>query len=253
MKTVALLPARMGSTRFPAKMLADLAGKPLIVRSWEAVQRTGLFEEVLVVTDDQRILEAVQQHGGHAVMSDPAHQSGSDRIAEVAARMEVDLVVNVQGDEPFTSKSALAALLRCFEDPTVEVASLMCPVEQAEDYHNPNVVKVVCDARGNALYFSRAPLPFLRDAQVPLTGPLPAVLAGVVQQHIGIYAYRKASLLAFTSLPPAPLESIEKLEQLRLLHHGIPIWMAQVQEKSIGIDTPEDLARVLADWDESKR
>ena len=141
----------------------------------------------------------------------------------------------------------------CFKDPEVDVASLMCPVEQAEDYHNPNVVKVVCDALGDALYFSRAPLPYLRDVQVPPTGPLPAALAGLVQQHIGIYAYRKASLLRFTALPPAPLESVEKLEQLRLLHHGMSIRMAQVQEKSIGIDTPEDLARVVALWDDLSR
>lgn len=253
MKTIALLPARMGSTRFPAKMLADLAGKPLIVRSWEAVHRSGLFQEVLVVTDDRRILAAVEQHGGRAVMSDPAHQSGSDRIAEVAATTDAELIINVQGDEPLTSKAALEALLGCFADPKVQVASLMCPVEQAEDYYNPNIVKVVCDALGDALYFSRAAIPYLRDLQVPTSGPLPAVLAGLVQQHIGIYAYRKASLLRFTALPSAPLEDVEKLEQLRLLHHGIPIRMAQVAEKSIGIDTPEDLARVVALWDESSR
>jgi 3-deoxy-manno-octulosonate cytidylyltransferase (CMP-KDO synthetase) len=244
MKVVALLPARLGSTRFPEKMLADLGGKPLIVRTWEAVQATHLFAEVLVVTDHERILQAVEAHGGSAVMSSPEHQSGSDRIAEIALRLDADVLVNVQGDEPFVQRESLAALLRCFEDARVRVASLMCRVGDYADFHNPNVVKVVCNQTGDALYFSRAAVPFPRDLALPAQGLLPeeAVPAGVFQ-HIGVYGYRKEALLAFTAMPPCALELTEKLEQLRLLYHGIPIRMAEVAEKSIGIDTLADLER----------
>jgi 3-deoxy-manno-octulosonate cytidylyltransferase (CMP-KDO synthetase) len=244
MKVIALLPARLGSTRFREKMLADLGGKPLIVRSWEAVQATNLFAEVWVVTDHERIMEAVQAHGGRAMMSSPTHQSGSDRIAEAARQLEAEVVVNVQGDEPFVSAASLAALLDCFRDPAVQVASLMCPLADWADFRDPNVVKVVCNAAGDALYFSRAMVPFPRDLVVPAQGPLAATdLPAGVFQHIGVYAYRKEALLAFTALPPCALELTEKLEQLRLLHHGIPIRMAAVAEKSIGIDTPADLER----------
>lgn len=244
MKVVALLPARLGSTRFPEKMLADLGGKPLIVRTWEAVQATQLFAEVLVVTDHVRILQAVEAHGGRAVMSSPAHQSGSDRIAEVARSLEADVLVNVQGDEPFVQRESLAALLRCFEDAEVQVASLMCRLRDWADFQDPNVVKVVCNLAGDALYFSRAVVPFPRDLALPTQGHLPeeAVPAGVYQ-HIGVYGYRKEALLAFTALSPCALELTEKLEQLRLLYHGTAIRMAEVAEKSIGIDTLADLER----------
>ena len=246
MKTIALLPARLSSTRLPEKMLADLYGKPLIVRSWEAVMATGLFDEVWIVTDHERIYQAAETHGARVCMSRADHPSGSDRLAEVIAdRMDVDVVVNVQGDEPFTSKESLRALLDCFKDPAVQVASACCALAQLSDYQNPNVVKVVKDAAGDALYFSRAPIPFARD-QVWQTDEEAIQLPVTVWQHLGLYAYRREALLHFTSLPPAPLELTEKLEQLRLLHHGIRIRMAEVAEKAIGVDTIEDLDKARA-------
>lgn len=236
MKSIALLPARLASTRLPEKMLADLAGKPLIVRSYEAVAATCLFDEVWIVTDHERIFTAVEAHGAKVCMSRADHPSGSDRLAEIARqRPDVDLIVNVQGDEPFTQKSSLEALMQCFNDSAVQVASLCCPIDNKSDLHNPNLVKVVKDHKGDALYFSRAPIPFPREGASTDALPFDA------WQHIGIYGYKRDVLLQFTQWAPSPLEEIEKLEQLRLLHHGIHIRMAEVHEKSIGIDTAEDL------------
>jgi 3-deoxy-manno-octulosonate cytidylyltransferase (CMP-KDO synthetase) len=243
LKTIALLPARLGSTRFPEKMLADLGGKPLIVRSWEAVAATGLFDAVWVVTDHERIQQAVLHAGGKAVMSSPDHPSGSDRLAEIARRFpEYEVIINVQGDEPFTEKSALTALLACFKNEAVQVASVMCPLATTDDLYNPNTVKVTVDAQNRALYFSRAPIPFVRDKQ---QGEL---LPGQHFQHIGIYGYRREALLQFTSWPVAPIEDSEKLEQLRLLYNGIPIYMVETQHKPIGIDTAEDLEKARQIW-----
>jgi len=234
----ALLPARLGSTRFPEKMLADLAGKPLIVRSCEAVKNTGLFDQVLVVTDHERILQAVQAHGCEAVMSRADHPSGSDRIAEIAQNLpEGAIIINVQGDEPFTQKAPLEALIHVFADPKVGVASLMTPLTHTEALHNPNVVKVAVNVKNDALYFSRAPIPYNRDDNGQ------NLVAGMHFQHIGIYAYRRETLLHFTSLPPCTLELTEKLEQLRLLFHGINIRMVTTDALFIGVDTEEDLAR----------
>ncbi|MBA4304911.1 MAG: 3-deoxy-manno-octulosonate cytidylyltransferase [Sphingobacteriaceae bacterium] len=236
MKCIALLPARLASTRLPEKMLADLAGKPLIVRSYEAVAATNLFDEVWIVTDHERIFTASEAHGAKVCMSSPSHSSGSDRLAEVARqRPDVALIVNVQGDEPFTQKNSLEALMQCFNDSAVQVASLCCPIASTADFNNPNLVKVVKDQKGDALYFSRAPIPYLRDGAPSHQLPFAA------WQHIGIYGYKRDILLQFTQWAPSPLEEIEKLEQLRLLHHGINIRMAEVHEKSIGIDTAEDL------------
>lgn len=232
------MPARLGSTRFPEKMLADLAGKPLIVRSCEAVKSTGLFDQVLVVTDHERIRDAAEAHGCDVRMSREDHPSGSDRIAEIAQNLpEGSIIINVQGDEPFTQKAPLEDLIRVFEDPTVLVASLMTPLTQTEALHNPNVVKVAVDGKNEALYFSRAPIPYNRDDHGQ------SIVTGIHFQHIGIYAYRREALLHFTSLPPCPLELTEKLEQLRLLHHGINIRMVQTTAQFIGVDTKEDLIR----------
>jgi 3-deoxy-D-manno-octulosonate cytidylyltransferase len=234
----ALLPARLGSTRFPEKMLADLAGKPLIVRSCEAVKNTGLFDQVLVVTDHERIREAVQAHGCDVVMSREDHPSGSDRIAEIAQNLaEGSIIINVQGDEPFTQKAPLEDLIRVFDDPKVLVASLMTPLTQPEALHNPNVVKVAVNGKNDALYFSRAAIPYKRDDNGQ------GLVAGQHFQHIGIYAYRRETLLHFTSLPPCPLELTEKLEQLRLLYNGISIRMVVTDALFIGVDTEEDLVK----------
>lgn len=243
MKKIALLPARLGSTRFPEKMLADLGGLPLIVRTAQAVTRTDLFDKVVVVTDHERIFEAVKKSACEVVMSSPEHQSGSDRIAEIARTMpEYDIVVNVQGDEPFTSSATLAEVLSCFHDPQVQVASAMCPLADGDDLLNPNVVKVAVNEKMDALYFSRAPIPFPRDA-----GTMQVTL-GQHFQHIGIYGYRREALLEFTSWPVCALENTEKLEQLRLLWHGVNIRMALTQEKPIGIDTPADLDAARIIW-----
>ncbi len=232
----ALLPARLGSTRFPEKMLADLAGKPLIVRSCEAVVKTGLFHGVMVVTDHLRIRDAVKTHGYEAVMSREDHPSGSDRIAEIAKNLPAGaIIVNVQGDEPFTQKAPLEALIEAFTDPAVQVASLMTALTSAEALANPNVVKVALNAKNDALYFSRAPLPYDRDSQGE------DLVNGQHFQHIGIYAYRREALLHFTGLPPCELELTEKLEQLRLLYNGIPVRMVKTDARFIGVDTEEDL------------
>lgn len=239
MKIIAVIPARYNSTRFPAKLMQDLCGKPVILRTYEATVATQLFDQVIVATDSQEIFNLIIQHDGQAVMSQKEHESGSDRIAEAVADLSADIVVNVQGDEPFVAKENLAKLIDVFKqdiDNQVDVASLMFPIATIDDVNNPNHVKVVVDQNNFALYFSRSPIPYNRDG-----------VAGVEYfQHIGVYAFRKSALMAFTQWPSATLENIEKLEQLRYLENGKLIRMARVEEPTIGIDTPEDLAKAVA-------
>ncbi|OYU84001.1 MAG: 3-deoxy-manno-octulosonate cytidylyltransferase [Flavobacterium sp. BFFFF2] len=244
MKSIAILPARFASTRFPGKMLQELGGKPLIVQTYLATLRTGLFDEVIVVTDHDDIEEAVVAAGARCFRSTREHESGSDRIAEVIADLEVDVVVNVQGDEPFIDQEALAQLVDVFKKDTkqqIDVASLMRPITDLAAVQNPNNVKVVVDEQQRALYFSRAAIPFQRDS-----GDVPTYF-----HHIGVYAYRKEALLQFTTWPVSRLEYIEKLEQLRYLEHGKRIQMVQTQHLGIGVDTPDDLARAQAAWPSS--
>ncbi|MBM3919518.1 MAG: 3-deoxy-manno-octulosonate cytidylyltransferase [Sphingomonadales bacterium] len=231
--SLAVVPARMASTRLPGKMLADLGGKPLVVRTWEACCATRLFERVLVATDHPDILRVVEDAGGEGMMTDPRHNSGSDRLAEVAMRVEADLYVNVQGDEPFVTRASLQPLMALFADANVRVGSLMSRLHSVEEYMNPSVVKVLCNHLGDALYFSRAPIPLARG------GGLPAE----VHRHIGVYAFRRDVLLAFNRLAPSPAEQTEMLEQLRLLHWGYSVRIACVDPPEAGIDTPEDLIR----------
>ena len=231
--SLAVIPARMASTRLPGKMLADLGGKPLLVRTWEACCATRLFERVLVATDHPDILRVVEEAGGEGMLTDPQHNSGSDRLAEVARQVEADLYVNVQGDEPFVTRACLHPLMKLFRDQSVRVGSLMSKVRSAEEYENPSVVKVVCNHLSDALYFSRATIPFARGGGIPPE----------VYRHIGVYAFRRDALLAFSRLAPSPAEQAEMLEQLRLLHWGYPIRMACVDQPEAGIDTPEDLTR----------
>ena len=240
LRSLALIPARLESSRLPRKMLADLGGKPLIVRTWEAVHKASCFAKVLVVTDAVEILEAAAQHRVPAVLSSPSHVSGSDRIAEALQNLPegsaYDVVVNVQGDEPMIQASVLENLVALFEDPSVQVASACCPWPQAEDPQNPDRVKVVLDAFDRALYFSRAAIPFQRQDS---TSEAQRFL------HLGLYAYRPERLLEFTRLQPAPSEESEKLEQLRFLHNGISIKMLRLQEPlPSGVDNNEDLQRV---------
>lgn len=238
MKIIAVIPARYNSTRFPAKLMQDLCGKPVILRTYEATVNTDIFDEVIVATDSEDIFQVIQEHGGKALMSQKQHESGSDRIAEAVAAIEADIVVNVQGDEPFVNQENLAKLVDIFKQDihqAVDVASLMFRIAEPDAEKNPNHVKVVVDDNDFALYFSRSPIPFNRDGVLPVD----------YYQHIGVYAFRKSALMAFTQWQPAKLENIEKLEQLRYLENGKRIRMALVEKPSIGIDTPEDLEKAI--------
>ena len=234
MKAVAVIPARYGSTRLPGKPLLDICGKPLIQRVWEVVSRVHGLDKIIVATDDERIAEVVRGFGGKALMTSADCQSGSDRVREVAQTVDADVYVNVQGDEPLLEPSAIEKLLEVFaHDSSVQVATLCSSISQ-EEAQSPNQVKVVRDHAGNALYFSRASLPFVRDANEKSD----------YFGHIGSYAYRKEALCSFTSLPASSLEQAEKLEQLRFLQAGIPIRVIEVPKMGVGVDTQEDLERV---------
>lgn len=235
MKIAAIIPARYASTRFPGKPLADLLGKPMIQWVYEACQSSKLFDYVIVATDSLEIMQAVTSFGGDCRMTSAQHQSGTDRVAEVAKSLDAEIVVNVQGDEPLIEQACLAELLGAFAEPSVGVASLMTKITEPEDLQNPNVVKVVTTYTGDALYFSRSSIPFNRD-NVPTA----------YFRHIGVYAYRKESLLKFISLAPSHLEQTEKLEQLRLLENSIKLRMVETDYQGIGIDSPQDLQIVSA-------
>jgi len=233
LKKIAVIPARYAATRFPGKLLQKIGDSTIIALVYNNVVRMDLFDSVVVATDSDQIIQEIESIGGLAVKSKQEHQSGSDRIAESIRDMSVDVVVNVQGDEPFVSKEPIAKLLECFDDPTVHVASIMKRFGVEDDPMNPNQVKVVCDQKSNALYFSRAPIPFSRDKSTPVA----------YHKHIGVYAFRKDTLLQFTEWPIGNLEKIESLEQLRYLENGVAIRMVETSEFAIGIDTPEDLER----------
>ena len=236
MKIIAVIPARYASSRFPAKLMQDLGGKTVIRRTYEAAVNTNLFDDVFVVTDSDLIFDEIISNGGKAIKSIKEHESGSDRIAEAIENMEVDLVINVQGDEPFINKEPLEELITIFKNDSekkVELGSLMFQITDKEEIKNPNNVKVITDQQGFALYFSRSVIPFPRDEN-----------AGVrYMKHIGIYAFRKQALLDFYNLPMLSLEASEKLEQLRYLEYGKRIMMVETTHSSIGIDTEEDLEK----------
>jgi len=236
MKFIAVIPARYASTRFPAKLMKDLGGKSVIVRTYEAAINTQLFDDVFVVTDSEIIYNEIIAHNGKAIMSIKEHESGSDRIAEAVENIEVDVVVNVQGDEPFIDKKPLEELIEVFKkdsDKKVDLASLMFQITDKEEINSPNNVKVIVDQQNFALYFSRSVIPFPREENVGVR----------YMKHIGIYAFRKQALLDFYSLPMLSLEASEKLEQLRYLEYGKRIKMVETAHGSIGIDTPEDLEK----------
>ncbi len=236
MKIIAVIPARYASTRFPAKLMQDLGGKTVITRTYQAAIATQLFDDVFVVTDSDLIFDEIVSHGGKAIRSIKEHESGSDRIAEAIANLEVDIVVNVQGDEPFIDRDSLDKVIEVFRNDTekkVDLASLMREITNETDINNPNNVKVVVDQNEFALYFSRSVIPYPREKNVGVR----------YFQHIGIYAFRKQALLDFYQLPMMPLEASEKLEQLRYLEFGKRIKMVETTHVSIGIDTPEDLEK----------
>jgi 3-deoxy-manno-octulosonate cytidylyltransferase (CMP-KDO synthetase) len=236
MKISAFIPARYAATRFPAKLMQVLGDKTVIRHTYDNTVATGLFGEVVVVTDSDIIYSEITSNGGKAVMSKKAHESGTDRIAEAIADMEVDIVVNVQGDEPFVKKEPLQKLLKVFEDAPgqqVRVASLMQELKDEKLVADPNYVKVAVDKYMNSLMFSRSVIPYRRDTNV----------AVIYYEHIGVYAFRKESLLAFTGWEMTPLEKTEKIECLRFIENGIPLKMVVTNYMGIEIDTPEDLEK----------
>ncbi|TRX16175.1 3-deoxy-manno-octulosonate cytidylyltransferase [Flavobacterium franklandianum] len=236
MKIIAVIPARYASTRFHAKLMEDLGGKTVILRTYEAAKKSNLFNDVFVVTDSDLIYKEITSNGGKAIMSIKEHESGSDRIAEAVENMEVDIVVNVQGDEPFIDTEALEKLIEVYKNDTdmkVDLASLMCEIKEEADINNPNNVKVVVNQNGFALYFSRSVIPYPREVNVGVR----------YMKHIGIYAFRKQALMDFYNLPMKSVEASEKLEQLRYLEFGKSIKMVETSHIGIGIDTKEDLEK----------
>jgi len=236
MKVIAVIPARYSSTRFPAKLMQDLGGKTVITRTYEAAVNTNLFDDVFVVTDSDLIFNEIVSQGGKAIMSSKEHESGSDRIAEAVTILDVDIVINIQGDEPFIDKNSLAKLIQVYKNDSkgeVDLSSLMREITAIQEIENPNNVKVVVDQSGFALYFSRSVIPYPREINVGVR----------YMQHIGIYAFRKQALMDFYSLPMKSLEASEKLEQLRYLEFGKRIKMIETNHFGIGIDTPEDLEK----------
>ncbi len=233
MKIVAMIPARYAASRFPGKLMQLLGDKTVIRHTYETTVVTGLFDEVIVVTDSDIIFREITTCGGKAVMSQKEHESGSDRIAEAAAGMDVDIIVNVQGDTPFVTKEPLQKLLQKFDDPSVQVASMMRVLTDRNDIMDPNFVKVAVDKNMDSLYFSRSVIPYPGDKDIP----------SVYYEHIGVYAFRKKALMSFTRWPLAPLEAAEKIECLRYLENGVPLRMVLVDYIGVEIDTPEDLGR----------
>jgi 3-deoxy-manno-octulosonate cytidylyltransferase (CMP-KDO synthetase) len=247
---VAIIPARFGSTRLPGKPLSDINGKPMVQWVHERVRRAALVDRVLVATDVRRIADAVARFGGEAMITSPHHASGTDRLAEAARGIDAEIVVNVQGDEPMLDPRLIDAAVRpLLDEPALPMATVSLPLGRLDEMLSPSVVKVVVDARGNALYFSRSPIPLVRDGGAPdlAAAAERALRAGLARKHVGLYAYRREALLRFASLPPAPLEQAEGLEQLRALHHGLAVRVVPCAgESGRAVDTPEDLEAVRA-------
>lgn len=234
MKVIAAIPARYAASRFPGKLLADLCGKPVIQHTYEKVHQSGLFDRVMIVTDSSEIESVVLGFGGDVIRSQKDHQCGSDRIAEVVYDLDVDIVINVQGDEPFIRPEGLASLIEVFKSDTkkdIDLASLMIPIP--DEINNPNVVKVITDLCNRALYFSRSAIPHQRAKATHAT----------VYKHVGVYAFRKSALVDFYEHAPTPLELAEQIEAIRYLEMGKTIQMIETQFEGVGIDVPEDLER----------
>lgn len=241
MKIISMIPARYGASRFPGKLMQNLEGKSVILRTYEATVKTELFDEVYVVTDSEIIFKEITSNGGKAIMSEQNHESGSDRIAEAVANIDCDIVVNVQGDEPFTEKTSLKSVLDVFygdDAAKIDLASLMVQITDEDEINNPNTVKVITDQDNFALYFSRSPIPFPRDRDS----------GAKYFKHKGIYAFRKSALLDFTKLPMKSLEASEKIECIRFLEFGRKIKMVETDVQGVEIDTPEDLERAKRLW-----
>jgi 3-deoxy-manno-octulosonate cytidylyltransferase (CMP-KDO synthetase) len=230
-----VIPARLGSTRLPRKVLRDIAGRPMLWHVWQRARRAPSLRDVVVATDADEVVRACQGLGIPALLTSPDHPSGTDRVWEVAEKRPADVYVNIQGDEPLVTEAHVERLVMPFQTRPDTQVSTLCIRATADEVPNPNVTKVVRDPEGRALYFSRSPIPYDRDGR------------GAARfKHIGLYAYRRASLEAFHRLPPSPLELVERLEQLRFLEHGIPIAVIETDEPTIGVDTEEDLRAVEA-------
>jgi 3-deoxy-manno-octulosonate cytidylyltransferase (CMP-KDO synthetase) len=232
MKSLAVIPARLASTRLPRKMLREIAGETLLAWVYRRVRACSLLEDVIVATDSEEIMRLCRQNGWHAQMTSNAHRSGTERVHEISQSIAADIYLNVQGDEPMTRQEHIAALLELMRNPAIQVGTLKTPAAP-EDVRNPNAVKVVSDSDGRALYFSRATIPYDRDSS-----------GSRYFKHLGFYAYRKAALDRFCGLPESSLERSERLEQLRFLENGIPIHVAETPYDTVGVDTEEDLQRV---------
>ncbi len=257
MKISAVIPARYGSTRFEGKPLADILGKPMIQHVYEGVCQSKLIDEVIIATDDQRILEGVKSFGGKVVMTSPTHFTGTDRVAEVAKNLKSEIIVNVQGDEPLIKGIIIDKAIRpLLKDDTLPMSTLMTRIEEVRDWLNPHIVKVVADQMNFALYFSRSPIPFPRELQIGRLESHPfgtnRPLPRKVFKHIGIYVFRRKFLLNFSKMKPTPLEKLEKLEQLRALENGYRIKITPVNYEPICVDTPEDLQKVISYLSQSK-
>ncbi len=235
-KVGAFIPARSAATRFPAKLMQMLGDKSVIRHTYDNTKATGLFDEVYVVTDSEIIFNEIVANGGKAIMSKREHESGSDRIAEAIENIDIDIVVNVQGDEPFVKREPLEKVLACFEDSTVKVASLMQVLTNPASIEDPNYVKVAVDKNWNALFFSRSVIPYPRSTDTAMT----------YYEHVGVYAFKKQALIDFTNWPMSPLEAAEKIECLRYLENGVSIKMAVTHYMGVEIDTPEDLIKAAA-------
>ena len=236
MKIIAMIPARYSASRFPGKLMKDLGGKTVILRTFEATLSTNLFDEVYVVTDSEVIQKNILDAGGNVIMSKTAHECGSDRIAEAVAFLEADIVINVQGDEPFIDKTSLSQLIEVFKEDVnkeIDLASLKVEITNQEDIENPNNVKVITDINNLAIYFSRSVIPFHRDKDISVK----------YYKHKGVYAFRKQALLDFYKTPMTPLEASEKIEAIRYQEIGKKIKMVETAVEAIGIDTPEDLEK----------
>ena len=236
-----MIPARYSASRFPGKLMKDLGGKPVITRTYEATVDTKLFDDVIVVTDSAIIYDEIAKIGGHVVMSKKEHECGSDRIAEAVEDLDIDIVINVQGDEPFTDSESLKKLIKVFKEDTdkqVDLASLMVHITDWDEIKNPNTVKVIVDQQNFALYFSRSPIPYPRDEAVAVK----------YFKHKGVYAFRKQAILDFYKLPMLTLEASEKIECIRYLEYGKRIKMVETDIQGVEIDTPEDLERAKKLW-----
>jgi len=241
MKIISMIPARYAASRFPGKLMQDLGGKTVILRTYQATVATQLFDDVFVITDSTIIYDEIVNNGGKAIMSKKEHECGSDRIAEAVEHLDVDVVINVQGDEPFTDKESLSKLIDVFKNDTenqVDLASLMVHITNQDEIQNPNTVKVIIDQNNFALYFSRSPIPYPRATNVGVK----------YYKHKGVYAFRKQAILDFYNLPMLPLEASEKIECIRYLEYGKRIKMVETDVEGVEIDTPEDLERAKKIW-----